>query len=234
MKNVLVISDEGEQLLSSVDDGSNSLVLNDTEVDSSEWVGTGNYTTTLEGQTISVKRIASLSGNIILVNVGELSYELRSTGRSGEITLDAVYPVGSIYMSVSSTDPASLFGGTWVRIKDTFLLSAGDTYAAGATGGEAAHTLTANESGQKALTISGGEHIHSGLRRSVFGSGSTAGYVSGAATQSDVSQAQVTIPANATTGAVGTHSHSVSASGASQAHNNMPPYLAVYVWKRTA
>ena len=153
---------------------------------------------------------------------------------SGSVTFDTVYPVGSIYMSVSSTSPDTLFGGTWVRIKDTFLLSAGDTYSAGATGGEAAHTLTGDESGQKALTISGGEHIHSGKRRSVFGSGSTAGYVSGAATQSDASNAQVTISATSSSGAVGTHSHSVNAANASAAHNNMPPYLAVYVWKRTA
>lgn len=153
---------------------------------------------------------------------------------SGGATMDAIYPVGSIYMSVSSTNPGTLFGGTWERIKDTFLLSAGDTYTAGATGGEATHTLTGDESGQKALTISGGEHLHSGKRRNVFGSGSTAGYVSGAATQSDASNAQVTIPVTSSSGAIGTHSHTVSAASASAAHNNMPPYLAVYVWKRTA
>ena len=47
------------------------------------------------------------------------------------------YPVGSIYLSISSTKPGSLFGGTWERIKDVFLLSAGDTYHAGLTGGSA-------------------------------------------------------------------------------------------------
>ena len=153
---------------------------------------------------------------------------------SGGVTLSAVYPVGSIYMSVNSTDPATLFGGTWVRIKDTFLLSAGDTYSAGATGGEATHKLTGAESGQKSLTISGGEHLHSGKRRNAFGSGNTAGFVSGAATNSDATNAQVTIPTTSTSGATGTHSHTVNASDASSAHNNMPPYLAVYVWKRTA
>lgn len=45
-----------------------------------------------------------------------------------------VYPVGSVYMSVDAADPAGLFGGTWERIKDTFLLAAGDAYAAGSTG----------------------------------------------------------------------------------------------------
>lgn len=44
------------------------------------------------------------------------------------------YPIGSIYMSVNSTDPGTLFGGTWTRIQGRFLLAAGDGYAAGSTG----------------------------------------------------------------------------------------------------
>lgn len=65
---------------------------------------------------------------------------------SGEtLMLDNVWPVGSIYMSVNSTDPGTLFGGTWQRLKDRFLLGAGDTYMAGSQGGEASHTLTENE-----------------------------------------------------------------------------------------
>ena len=64
---------------------------------------------------------------------------------TGSLTIDQVYPVGSIYMSVNSTNPSALFGGTWVQLKDKFLLGAGDSYAAGATGGEAAHLLTNDE-----------------------------------------------------------------------------------------
>ena len=44
------------------------------------------------------------------------------------------YPVGSIYLSINSTSPDELFGGTWEQIKDTFLLACGDTYAAGIYG----------------------------------------------------------------------------------------------------
>ena len=51
------------------------------------------------------------------------------------ILLDTIYPVGSIYMSVNNISPQTFLGGTWEQIKDTFLLSAGDTYAAGSTGG---------------------------------------------------------------------------------------------------
>ena len=61
------------------------------------------------------------------------------------LMLDNVYPVGSIYMSVNNTNPSTLFGGTWQQIQDRFLLAAGATYAAGATGGEATHTLTTDE-----------------------------------------------------------------------------------------
>ena len=50
---------------------------------------------------------------------------------SAALTVDDIYPVGSIYMSVNATDPARLFGGTWERIKEKFLLGAGDTHTAG-------------------------------------------------------------------------------------------------------
>lgn len=56
-----------------------------------------------------------------------------------------IYPIGSIYLSVNSVDPSTLFGGTWEKIKDRFLLSSGDTYSNGSIGGEASHTLTINE-----------------------------------------------------------------------------------------
>lgn len=56
-----------------------------------------------------------------------------------------LYPVGSIYMSVNSTNPSNYFGGTWEQIKDRFLLACGSTYSNGSTGGETTHTLTVNE-----------------------------------------------------------------------------------------
>jgi hypothetical protein len=62
-----------------------------------------------------------------------------------DAALNIIYPVGSIYMSVNNVSPETFMGGTWEQIKDTFLLSAGDTYTAGATGGEATHTLTVEE-----------------------------------------------------------------------------------------
>ena len=47
---------------------------------------------------------------------------------------DFIYPIGSIYMSVNNVNPTTLFGGTWVQMKDKFLLGAGDTYENGNIG----------------------------------------------------------------------------------------------------
>lgn len=129
----------------------------------------------------------------------------------GEVNiLDLVYPVGSIYLSVSGTNPGTLFGGTWERIKDRFLLAAGDSYAAGATGGEAAHTLSVAE-------MPAHYHIPTSSER-----WQTLGFASGGWTTPVWND-----NGNPTTAATST-------TGGSQPHNNMPPYLAVYVWKRTA
>lgn len=124
-----------------------------------------------------------------------------------EEVLRKIYPVGAIYMSVNSADPADLFGfGTWERVKDRFLLAAGDSYAAGSTGGEATHTLTIAEMPRH-------EHeLHLG-----WGAGNK-GNAWGRTDQNS--------PANPWNNAQPT--------GGDQPHNNMPPYLAVYIWKRTA
>ena len=124
--------------------------------------------------------------------------------------LDKAYPVGSIYMSVNSTNPKTLFGGTWVQIKDRFLLAAGTTYKAGATGGEATHTLTTNEMPNHKHAVyypNAGAADHS----------APGNYPDG--------------PSDSTYYAVGSYT---SSAGGDRAHNNMPPYLSVYMWKRTA
>lgn len=123
--------------------------------------------------------------------------------------LSKVYPVGSIYMSVNSASPATLFGGTWERIKDQFLLAAGDKYAAGKTGGEATHTLTENEIPA---------HRHSIWFPNAGGEQSAAiGYPEAGSKNTWYAEASKTAGA-----------------GGGAAHNNMPPYLTVYIWKRTA
>lgn len=70
---------------------------------------------------------------------------MKLTKHAKEIFLNLTYPIGSIYTSSNPADPGTLFGGTWAQIKDTFLLTAGDAYKAGATGGEVSHTLSVAE-----------------------------------------------------------------------------------------
>lgn len=132
--------------------------------------------------------------------------------------IDVIYPVGSIYMSVNNVSPQSFFGGVWEQIKDKFLLSAGDTYSAGSTGGEATHTLTVSEMPSheghletNTTNWNGNNNLY--LPASVFSSYGTT--PRGWATQAT----NEVVPAGEN-------------KGGGQAHNNMPPYLTVYVWKR--
>ena len=126
----------------------------------------------------------------------------------GKRLLDTVWPVGSLYLSASEISPETLFGGTWQRVKDRFLLAAGDVYAPGETGGEAQHTLTKAEMPA---------HTH--------------GYdFTG---QSDVTGVTA-IRLYDADGRRNEYQGASASAGGGAAHNNMPPYLAVYVWRRTA
>ena len=131
--------------------------------------------------------------------------------------LDIMYPVGSIYFSVNSTNPANLFGGTWTQIKDRFLLCWGSSYANGATGGEATHTLTSSEMPSHNHTMRvvkdvAGTSSDGGLPKANNSQGNNYGWSSWGPASGD---------------------NAINNTGGSGAHNNMPPYLAVCVWKRT-
>ena len=128
-------------------------------------------------------------------------------GESAWLTAQGAYPVGSIYLSVTDANPASLFGGTWERIGGRFLLGADSTYAAGSTGGEAEHTLTVDEMPR-----------HNHEIDNLNASGNATPYM--------------TVQAQAKTGYGG--NVQTMFAGGGKAHNNMPPYLAVYMWKRVS
>ena len=123
------------------------------------------------------------------------------------------YPVGAIYMSVVSTSPATLFGGTWAALGERFLVGVGTGYANGATGGAATHTLLTGELPR---------HNHVGFSVAGYGwlngtgwSARPAGY-------------------DFMTVSTGGQNGETGYTGADSPHNNLPPYLAVYMWKRTA
>lgn len=123
--------------------------------------------------------------------------------------LDNVYPVGSIYMSVNSTNPENLFGGTWEQIQGKFLFGMNSNYPAGSTGGEITHKLTQGEMPKHNHIIyapnAGGQDV-----------GAAIGFPEVGSTNTWWAAACMT-----------------GQTGDNEAHNNMPPYLSVYIWKRT-
>ncbi len=126
--------------------------------------------------------------------------------------IDSVYPVGSIYLSVNNANPGSLFGGTWEKITDAFLLGAGGNYALGDTGGNASHTIDIAE-------MPAHTHGWRGFVNSSLSSGTT--YVS-ALFGNDSAQNYID------------QGRGPQSAGGGSAMNIMPPYLAVNIWKRTA
>ena len=223
-------------------------------------------------------------------------------------TASKLYPVGSVYISFNSDDPSALFGGTWTRLKDRFLMASGDSYAPNTTGGSATKTIavanmpshnhTVNSAGTHKHTASAstvGNHTHS-VSGTTGGAGShnhnrgnmniTGGFQSvdmggrepaygafrdgtfpsaqnpasgggGVDTHVDFNAADSwtgttntvanhTHSFSVTSGGAGSHSHTITvANGGSHTHttnntgsgtplNIMPPYMTVYMWRRTA
>lgn len=180
------------------------------------------------GRNLEVDGEAEIKGLGLMVHgtidcVGEFflrgPFTLRNAAGSFVPLLDLIYPVGSIYMSVNAADPGTLIGGTWERIKDRFLLSAGDKYAAGNTGGSAKATLPSHTH-----TVGSGGYQLWGAKS---GAGSTepGNQISG--------DAKYYAAAKGNSAANYKWLNSVDSKGVSDVSQaNMPPYLAVYVWKR--
>ena len=133
---------------------------------------------------------------------------------------DKIYPIGSVHITTNSVNPSNYFDGEWERIQDTFLLASGTTYENGATGGSATVTLTAAQSGVPA-------HSHKYQDYNTTYTLKTTNRKPGTSTA-------VAYGTSLTAGGGATErtSSNNTAANASQAHNNMPPYLAVYMWER--
>lgn len=107
MKNVLSISAAGQDLLYSSDDGTNRLIINGTEIASSSWVGTGTYTTTVEGHTVTITKAASLTGNLMLAETGSYAYEFRSFTETQPVTgvkgnSESAYRTGNVNLTAAN------------------------------------------------------------------------------------------------------------------------------------
>ena len=136
------------------------------------------------------------------------------------LILNAVYPIGSIYMSVNSTNPSTLFGGTWAQLKDRFLLGCGDTYSNGDTGGYSNHShdrgnmyIKLYDEGSGTVWMGAPEDVggYWGVSRAVFASERDPASYPGYAFR-----------------------NGLAVNGETGSQSSMPPYLAVYMWKRTA
>ncbi len=150
---------------------------------------------------------------------GMIDFPLDAETIKGKTLLEQTYPIGSIYLSVDNTSPASLFGGTWEKLKDKFLLGDGDTYSNGATGGSASHSHRLDNGFAKI-----------GLR----GSPTSLVYREKSLQNTDVWQNQYNIGINSFTENTNNINYATELGGSTNSANNMPPYLVVYMWKRTA
>ena len=128
---------------------------------------------------------------------------------AGASLFDLIYPVGAVYISMNNTSPATLFGGSWTKVEGKFLLGTSSAYPSGSSGGEETHTLTVNEMPSHKHTFY--------LQR-----GSSTGEKT--ALLEWVMSSQV----------AGWQPWQTDGTGGGQAHNNMPPYLSVNIWYRTA
>lgn len=142
------------------------------------------------------------------------------------------HPIGSLYWSKDSTDPGQLFGGTWERIKDVFILAAGDTYEADSTGGSATHKLTTNEMPSHTHTFTGtaSSHSHTLLHNAISNipGGAVSGLNGGTLWNNGIDLNGSTRSTSITPR--GTN----SSTGKGQAFSIMPPYKTRYCWERIA
>ena len=139
-------------------------------------------------------------------NIAALSNQISNISST---IFDNIYPVGSIYMSVNSTNPANLFGGTWTQLEDRFLLGAGSTYTNGSTGGSATQKLSAANLPS---------HTHP--QYVATNGGSTSANLDYNGWVSNGKAVAQGIPTGAT--------------GQGTKFDIMPPYLVVYMWQRTS
>lgn len=118
------------------------------------------------------------------------------------------YPIGSIYISTNKTSPATLFGGKWSEIHGAFLFANSALHQAGEIGGEEEHTLTVAEMPS---------HQHSIPFPNSAGP----------------EEAAIGYPADSGINkSWGAEMCNTQSAGNGVAHNNMPPYLSVYMWER--
>ena len=156
------------------------------------------------------KPLSAKQGVVLKSLVDNIEQQLNEYSKTIDI-LKLVYPVGAIYISVSPINPNELFGfGDWEQLKDRFLLSAGDKYEAGTIGGESEHVLTIDEMPS---------HTHNFNRHQLW-------------RNENVPESGLSDGYGVSNKTLSVYLDSTDESGSGLSHNNMPPYLTVYMWQR--
>lgn len=168
----------------------------------------------------------------VLINASSILYE--GGGKTLDKLFDLVYPVGSIYLSTSATNPSTLFSGTtWVQVsKGRFLLGCGMADANN-YGGFGDLNNNGYDFGVEGM---GGQYNHYLTTNEMPSHGHSIGWPSGTA-DVRINSNSIAGSASVTIGGLGGTTYptpGANATGGSQWHNNMPPYYCVYIWKRTA
>lgn len=132
MKNIIEISQEGEQLISSIDINENTLYINNTLIPESQYIGSGTYTTTVEGHSISIVKAANNNGNLQLIRLGEYSYSLLKAAEPGAKEKTTVtITVGSTTTGNPGTNAHVSNSGDEVNAVFDFVIPRGATGATG-------------------------------------------------------------------------------------------------------
>ena len=195
-----------------------------TTTEKNKLAGLSNYDDTQVQADISAIETKNTEQDTAIANAQSLAENALNVANGAVKTADLlnkVYPIGAIYMSLNITSPASLFGGTWEEINDRFLVGNGVTFHAGGTGGKATHKLTINEMPKHRHTV----YSSSGYSGDSIGLGNSNGkYLACTLNGGGVGYYDKT-----KTGAT-----CLSDTGGNEQFSITPPYLAVYMWKRTA
>lgn len=139
---------------------------------------------------------------------------------NNQFLYDIIYPIGCLYTSYVNQNPHDLYGiGTWTRINGRVIVGVSESESefssAGKTGGEKTHVLSANEMPSHGHTDSV-DIKNANAEAKGYGLTATSGF-----------KDRVIINNS------GKATHT-GAAGGGAAHNNLQPYMALYMWRRTA
>ena len=251
VKQGVVIVSNKAQITVCVTDGKNSAYknYNDTEVTlvskKTCSIPTNTYIVYLDGEatrnelsnqelTDRLTRLESL--------VGTLTDKVNNS-----VSLDDIYPVGSVYISIDNTNPNEKFKGTWEKIEGRFLLGSSSSYTLGSNGGNSSVSYTPSGSvGWTALTIPQLPYVSGDIYvRGIFNDGQTLTDTPGGIFRMTPNAGVVWKNSVNTQGKSeatdiihmefgGNQGHTHGFTGTASSITTMPPYTVVNIWKRTA